>query len=108
MRSHFTRRFRTATPKSEKEIANGYQFVDGTYYRRNQRDWPAAANKMASLSIHVIVVGRDAQRGEKTVTEIRAAGGEADFISSNLRDARRERAKWPEKRSSWETDLSIF
>jgi NAD(P)-dependent dehydrogenase (short-subunit alcohol dehydrogenase family) len=27
------------------------------------------------------------ERGEKTVAEIRAAGGKADFISSNLRDA---------------------
>jgi short-subunit dehydrogenase involved in D-alanine esterification of teichoic acids len=40
----------------------------------------AAANKLAQLGIHVIVVGRHAQRGEKTVAEIRAAGGKADFI----------------------------
>src|SRR5213082_1795856 len=51
----------------------------------------AAANKLTSLGIHVIVVGRNAQRGEKTVAEIRAAGGEADFISSDLRDASRAR-----------------
>src|SRR3977135_1825879 len=47
----------------------------------------ATANKLARLGIHVIVVGRNAERGEKTVAEIRAAGGEAQFISSNLRDA---------------------
>ena len=47
----------------------------------------AAANKLARLGIHVIVVGRNAERGEKTVAEIRAAGGKADFISSDLRDA---------------------
>ncbi len=47
----------------------------------------AAANKLAQLGIHVIVIGRNAERGEKTVAEIRAAGGEADFISSDLRDA---------------------
>src|SRR5882762_339276 len=47
----------------------------------------AAANKLTSLGIHVIVVGRNAERGEKTVAEIRAAGGQADFISSDLRDA---------------------
>lgn len=47
----------------------------------------ATANKLAQLGIHVIVVGRNAERGEKTVAEIRALGGEADFISSNLRDA---------------------
>src|SRR5436853_4948495 len=47
----------------------------------------ATANKLAQLGVHVIVVGRNAERGEKTVAEIRAAGGEADFISSDLRDA---------------------
>src|SRR5579862_22665 len=47
----------------------------------------AAANKLAQHGIHVIVVGRDAARGEKTVAEIRGAGGKADFISSDLRDA---------------------
>jgi NAD(P)-dependent dehydrogenase (short-subunit alcohol dehydrogenase family) len=46
----------------------------------------ATANKLARLGIHVIVVGRNAERGEKTVAEIRAAGGRADFISSDLRD----------------------
>src|SRR5438552_11411627 len=45
----------------------------------------AVANKLAALGIHVIVVGRDLERGKKTVAEIRAAGGKADFISSNLR-----------------------
>ena len=47
----------------------------------------AAANKLAQLGIHVIVVGRDATRGEKAVAEIRKAGGKADFISSALGDA---------------------
>ncbi len=47
----------------------------------------AAANKLAQLGIHVLVVGRNVERGEKTVAEIRAAGGKADFISSDLRDA---------------------
>src|SRR6266853_2366220 len=49
----------------------------------------AAANKLTSLGIHVM--GRNAQRGDKTIAEIRAAGGEADFISSDLRDAARAR-----------------
>jgi NAD(P)-dependent dehydrogenase (short-subunit alcohol dehydrogenase family) len=39
----------------------------------------AAANKLAKLGIHVIVVGRNAERGERTVQEIRAAGGKGDF-----------------------------
>jgi NAD(P)-dependent dehydrogenase (short-subunit alcohol dehydrogenase family) len=47
----------------------------------------ATANKLARLGIHVIVVGRNTERGEKAVTEIRTAGGKADFISSDLRDA---------------------
>jgi NAD(P)-dependent dehydrogenase (short-subunit alcohol dehydrogenase family) len=34
-----------------------------------------------------LVVGRNVERGEKTAAEIRAAGDNADFISSDLRDA---------------------
>src|SRR5438876_10648993 len=52
----------------------------------------AAANKLAQLGIHVLVVGRNVERGEKTVAEIRVAGGKAHFISSDLRDAARARA----------------
>jgi NAD(P)-dependent dehydrogenase (short-subunit alcohol dehydrogenase family) len=47
----------------------------------------SVANKLAALGIHVIVVGRNAERGQKTVAEIRAAGGKADFVSSDLKDA---------------------
>jgi NAD(P)-dependent dehydrogenase (short-subunit alcohol dehydrogenase family) len=47
----------------------------------------AAANKLAKLGIHVLVVGRNRERGDKTVADIRAAGGKADFIPSELRDA---------------------
>src|SRR5438128_11452462 len=47
----------------------------------------SVANKLAALGIHVNVVGRDVERGKKTVAEIRAAGGKADFISSDLRGA---------------------
>jgi NAD(P)-dependent dehydrogenase (short-subunit alcohol dehydrogenase family) len=47
----------------------------------------AVANKLAELGAHVLVVGRNAERGEKTIAEIRAAGGQADFISSDLHDA---------------------
>ncbi len=47
----------------------------------------ATANKLAKLGMHVLVVGRNAERGEKTVAEIRTAGGKADYISSDLRDA---------------------
>src|SRR5689334_21556268 len=47
----------------------------------------ATAKKLAQLGIHVLVVGRNAERGKNTVDEIRGAGGKADFISSELRDA---------------------
>ncbi|HEY6385493.1 MAG TPA: SDR family oxidoreductase [Candidatus Acidoferrum sp.] len=36
----------------------------------------AAANRLAQLGIHVLVVGRKVERGERTVAEIRAAGGQ--------------------------------
>jgi hypothetical protein len=44
----------------------------------------ATAKKLAQLGIHVLVVGRNAERGKKAVDEIRTAGGKADFISSEL------------------------
>ena len=47
----------------------------------------ATAKKLAQLGMHVLVVGRNAERGKNTVDEIRGAGGKADFISSDLRDA---------------------
>ena len=47
----------------------------------------AAANKLAQLGIYVMVVGRSEERGKKTIAEIRRAGGQADFIASDLRDA---------------------
>ena len=47
----------------------------------------ATADKLAQLGIHVIVVGRNTERGEKTVAEVRAMGGKADFIPSDLQDA---------------------
>ncbi|HSE43309.1 MAG TPA: SDR family oxidoreductase [Acidobacteriota bacterium] len=46
----------------------------------------ATANKLAQLGVHVMVTGRNQERGEQTVKEIRAAGGRADFISVNLRN----------------------
>jgi NAD(P)-dependent dehydrogenase (short-subunit alcohol dehydrogenase family) len=52
----------------------------------------AAADKLAQSGVHVLVVGRNVDRGEKTIAEIRAAGGKADFIASDLRDAASARA----------------
>jgi NAD(P)-dependent dehydrogenase (short-subunit alcohol dehydrogenase family) len=47
----------------------------------------AVANKLAELGVHVVVVGRNIKRGATTIGEIRAAGGQADFIASDLQDA---------------------
>src|SRR5260221_12288654 len=52
----------------------------------------AAADKLAQSGFHVMVVGRNVERGQRTIAEIRAAGGKADFISSDLRDAASARA----------------
>ena len=52
----------------------------------------ATAEKLAQLGIHVLLVGRNAERGKKAVDDIRASGGKADFISSDLRDADSARA----------------
>jgi NAD(P)-dependent dehydrogenase (short-subunit alcohol dehydrogenase family) len=46
----------------------------------------ATARKLAQLGIHVLVVGRNAERGKTVVDEIRAAGGQVDFIPSDLHD----------------------
>jgi NAD(P)-dependent dehydrogenase (short-subunit alcohol dehydrogenase family) len=46
----------------------------------------ATAKQLAKLGIHIIVVGRNAKRGDETLAEIREAGGKADFISSDLRN----------------------
>ena len=69
----------------------------------------AAANKLAQLGIHVLVVGRNVQRGQTTVAEIRAAGGRADFISSELRDASsaREVARKAVKLGNGHVDILI-
>ena len=47
----------------------------------------ATAKKLAQLGMHVLVVGRSVERGRKAEDEIRATGGKADFISSDLKDA---------------------
>lgn len=52
----------------------------------------ATAKKLAQMGIHVVVVARNAERGKVTVDEIRAGGGKADFISSDLQDAASARA----------------
>src|SRR6201995_5369378 len=52
----------------------------------------AAADLLARRGAHVLVSGRDAERGGAAVAAIRAAGGKADFIAADLADARSVRA----------------
>jgi NAD(P)-dependent dehydrogenase (short-subunit alcohol dehydrogenase family) len=47
----------------------------------------ATAAALAEQGAHVLVSGRSAERGEHVVAAIRAAGGKADFVAANLRDA---------------------
>ncbi|OBG89274.1 short-chain dehydrogenase [Mycobacterium sp. E802] len=47
----------------------------------------ATATLLAELGAHVLVSGRDADRGTHVVTEIRDAGGTADFRGATLTDA---------------------
>ena len=47
----------------------------------------ATALALAGLGAHVIVSGRDADRGEEAVATIRAQGGSADFVAVDLSDA---------------------
>ncbi|MGH3853536.1 MAG: SDR family NAD(P)-dependent oxidoreductase [Pseudonocardiaceae bacterium] len=46
----------------------------------------AAATALAGLGAHVVISGRDAGRGAQVVEAIRAAGGRADFVATELRD----------------------
>jgi NAD(P)-dependent dehydrogenase (short-subunit alcohol dehydrogenase family) len=68
-------------------------FIDETgLWHRNTRPGlpPKISPKLPESDI--IVVGRNVERGEQTVADIRAAGGEADFLASDLRDASSARA----------------
>jgi NAD(P)-dependent dehydrogenase (short-subunit alcohol dehydrogenase family) len=47
----------------------------------------AIAEELGRHGAHVLVVGRDADRGEDVVSRIRNDGGKADFIGADLRDA---------------------
>jgi NAD(P)-dependent dehydrogenase (short-subunit alcohol dehydrogenase family) len=47
----------------------------------------AVAGLLAARGAHVIVSGRDAARGDQVVAGVRAAGGQADFLASELGDA---------------------
>jgi NAD(P)-dependent dehydrogenase (short-subunit alcohol dehydrogenase family) len=46
----------------------------------------AAAVALAGLGVRVVISGRDRNRGSRVVQDIRAAGGRADFLVSDLCD----------------------
>lgn len=52
----------------------------------------ATAELLAARGVHVVVSGRNAERGAAVVDGIRAAGGTADFVAADLRDASSARA----------------
>ncbi|HEY4017463.1 MAG TPA: SDR family NAD(P)-dependent oxidoreductase [Pseudonocardiaceae bacterium] len=50
------------------------------------------AGKLAARGAHVIISGRNPQRGEQAVKQIRADGGIADFVAADLADTNSVRA----------------
>lgn len=52
----------------------------------------ATAEALAALGAHVVITGRDAERGARVVEDIRARGGKADFVAADLRDEASARA----------------
>ncbi|GAA4804452.1 SDR family oxidoreductase [Actinomycetospora chlora] len=46
----------------------------------------ATAVRLAALGAHVVVSGRDQERGDAVVAAIRADGGRADVVAADLRD----------------------
>lgn len=50
------------------------------------------AGKLAERGAHVILTGRNPERGEQAVKEIRTAGGIADFVATDLADLTSVRA----------------
>src|SRR5690348_3946226 len=52
----------------------------------------AVAVALAERGAHVVLSGRDGDRGEQAVTTIRAAGGTADFVKADLGDEASVRA----------------
>jgi uroporphyrinogen-III synthase len=59
------------------------------------------------LGIHVLVVGRNAERGSKTVDEIRSAGGKA-VLFRLIFEMQRAHAPWRRERSNSARGTWIF
>ena len=67
----------------------------------------ATANKLARLGIHVIVVGRNAERGEKQLRRFGPPEAK-QILFLPICETRRARVKSPKKRSNSEVGMSIF
>ncbi|GAA1161927.1 SDR family oxidoreductase [Kribbella jejuensis] len=52
----------------------------------------AVAEQLAARGAHVVISGRDADRGKQVVEGIRSAGGTADFVAAELADLTSVRA----------------
>ena len=66
----------------------------------------AVAKKLAQLGVHVLVVGRNVERGQKTIAEIRAAAGKRTSFRRTFRMLRVP-VKSREGRSTLETGMSM-
>src|SRR5579871_4752659 len=68
-------------------IADDRQRRDSAYHGRNEWNRPGDRPETRSAWYSCFGWARNVERGKKAVEEIRAAGGKADFIASDLRGA---------------------
>lgn len=66
----------------------------------------AVANKLAQLGMHVLVVSRNLERGEKTVAETQQEAGPISYPLTF--ETQRAHAMWRNERSNSEMVMSIF
>ena len=68
----------------------------------------ATANKLAQLGIHVLVVGRNAERGKKTTTKFARQEARQILFPRTFEDAASARDRGEQERSNSEMVTSIF
>jgi NAD(P)-dependent dehydrogenase (short-subunit alcohol dehydrogenase family) len=73
-------------------MTNGFTDATALVTGGNSGIGRATALALAGLGAHVILSGRHVDRGEETVAAIRAQGGTADFVVTDLNDAASVRA----------------
>ena len=93
--------------QTDERFINEYELSDSIDPGGASGIGRAVANKLAALGIHVIVVGRDVERGKRRSQK--SARREAKRISyPPIFEMPKAHANLPEKRSSSETVMSIF